>query len=210
MHVLVPDATSAPARHVAASLAARGHVVHHCSGAQDPTGCAALAGHRCPLDEQPVDVAVEVVPSGAGRPGEGGALCAARRRIPLVLAGDVAGHPLLPWAASAQQSLDVAATAEHVAADPLPQHTLVAERAARSELGQHVGVRAALRASVHRRNGALRVDVWVDPAMGRAPAERLATHVVQAVRQLDPWARGIDAVVHGPAPARRPTVAATR
>jgi hypothetical protein len=83
-----------------------------------------------------------------------------------------------------------------VAAAPLADHTAVAAKAMLHELRRHGSDGRSGVVEVHRRNGGLVVDLWLDPSVSRTQAERLATHVAQRVREYDPWARALDATVH--------------
>nr|SBP00003.1 hypothetical protein BN4615_P9519 [Nonomuraea gerenzanensis] len=74
----------------AALLAAEGHELAFCHGADDGGApCAGLAaGRRCPLSEGGVDLVVDVRPApGRLTLREAGVLCALRSRVPLLVAG---------------------------------------------------------------------------------------------------------------------------
>src|SRR5688572_17737305 len=100
MDVLLTQTTAVGAAAAAADLRRHGHHVEVCH----PNGaevCIALGGGRCPLDRGTVDAAV-VVRSHASAdelPLERGAVCAAVRGVPLIVAGDPADNPYAPWAA---------------------------------------------------------------------------------------------------------------
>ena len=195
MHVLIPDLTSADAHALAEELEADGHVVHTCGANSDAYDCVALAGGTCPLDDQPIDVCVQVGREDLPMPPAEGARCAVRRRIPTVLVGDVEEGSLLPSATVASRRRASAVIAA-VAEAPLAEHTAVAAKAMLHELRRHGSDGRSGVVEVHRRNGGLVVDLWLDRTMSRTQAERIATHVAQQVRAHDPWARALDATVH--------------
>jgi len=195
MHVLIPDLTSADAHALAEELEADGHVVHTCGANSDAYDCVALAGGTCPLDDQPIDVCVQVGREDLPMPPAEGARCAVRRRIPTVLVGDVEEGSLLPSTTVASRRRASAVIAA-VAEAPLAEHTAVAAKAMLHELRRHGSDGRSGVVEVHRRNGGLVVDLWLDRTMSRTQAERIATHVAQQVRAHDPWARALDATVH--------------
>jgi len=204
MHVLIPKIEGLASEAVARELTDAGHTVHTCHVENGASDCAVLDDLECPLDRSPIDVAVEVGP-GRGRSGTGdGALCALTRRIPLVLVDATPDHPLLPWAADALSKADVASDVADIAANPLPVHTQVAAEAVRGELRDRGGEDAETVVEVRRRDGGLVVEVWPDASMTRVQAERTATHVAQAVRGYDSWARRLDVMVHGPGRGETP------
>ena len=195
MDVLIPDRSTATAREVATSLKDGGHRVHSCVLDDAALPCAALVGHPCPLDTAPIDVVVDVPnPHGRSEAFGDGALCAVRRRIPLVLAGDADGHRLEPWAA-ARAGKDVRATVAAVLGRPLPGHTAAASKALLHELRGEGTDSDKASVEVFRRPGRLFVEVWADSSVSRTQAEHLATHVAQAVRAYDRWAPKLDVTV---------------
>jgi len=202
MHVLIPDTTTGDARRIADDLVARGHEVHTCGTGDGRVSCAMLGELPCPLDATLVDVAVAVRPPGDAAGTGDGALCAIRKRIPLVLAGDHIDHPLLPWATAAAISEDAADLAEEVAGDPLSDHSHLARRALVDQLA-HQGLAAeGAHAEVRRRDGTLTVDLWPGCPIGRWASGVVADHVLQRLRAFDRWARIVDVTVHPePVPA---------
>jgi len=105
-------------------------------------------------------------------------------------------HRLLPWAVDAVDATDIVAGVADVGAGDLPEHTEVATRAMLGELHRQGSEGLTTRVVVRRDAGGLVVELWPDPAMTRTQAARLATHITQAVRSHDRWARTIDATVH--------------
>ena len=197
MHVLMPDATWAGAIVAKRGIERAGHTVETCE--PDPRNrCAALRGHRCPLDTSPVDmvVLIRTAASPDRLPGEDGALCGVRRRIPLVVAGSAVGSPYSAIATVEDETDDVLTSVETVARLPLPDHTVAASVALHECLAR-LGVsdpRSHVR--VYRRNGGLYARLHFEserPAPGVVSAA--AVRVVGVLRDLDPWASGIDVSV---------------
>jgi hypothetical protein len=192
--VLVPDGRDPLAAGVVDALQRAGHRVHVCLEGSDDDGCRQLVDASCPLETAPVDVAVEVgAPPVASL--DNGALCAVRRRIPLVLADAPVGHPLEVWAARATTAPGVVTAVADVMERPLPDHSEAARRALLHELRGHGRASDVATVEVFRRPGRLLVRLTHVPALSRTEAERLATHVAQAVRGYDRWAPKVDVTV---------------
>jgi len=118
-----------------------------------------------------------------------------RRRVPTVLVGDPEEGSLLP-ATTVTSRAQAPAVIRQVADAPLAGHGAVAAKAMLHELRRPGSPGHCGEVEVHRRNGALVVDLWLDSSMSRTEAERLATHVAQQVRVHDPWARALSATIH--------------
>jgi hypothetical protein len=86
--LLVEDAPGMGAA-AESELVAAGHTVVGCEAADPSAPCRGLdVIGECPLDGGDVDVAVVARSTEAMTPSERGALCAARRRVPVVLTGN--------------------------------------------------------------------------------------------------------------------------
>jgi hypothetical protein len=173
----------------ASQTVARGHD----SGAR-PFPCLALSEGRVrPLEEAPVDVAVTVRNRAWPRPSpfEDGAICALRRRIPLVVAGITALYPFDRWSArTLEDGSDLVAACEQAAAAPLPRHGEVTCQAARQVLA--AASRAPdLAAGVWRRQGGLQAEVTI-PAGCADLTTKVAARITGALRQFDGFATAID------------------
>lgn len=199
--VLVPDTRSPLASQLAERLEADGHLVHRCVADDAADRCVELTDGRCPLDTAPVDIVVSVDATTRGVQPADGATCAARRRIPLVLVGGGGGHPLAPWVAATPPAEGSVESVAEVLARPLTRHTAEAERAMLSELRRQGAASGEAAVAVYRRPGRLLVDLTHVPSMSHTQAERLATHVAQAVRSYDRWAPKLDITIHEAAPA---------
>jgi hypothetical protein len=185
VHVLFSETVTTAAGLAASSLHAAGHVVHRCHDQRDlGLACAALRGGACPLEAEPIDVAVTVRTEEGVRPqiGDDGVFCAIRRRVPVVVAGAVRTHPFLRFPhtrASAGQSLVESVDA---AVATLADHTRVATLEAQRCVGPDA------MATVTRRHGGLFIEL---DGVGEK-RERAAVRVAGAVRAFDPYAPSID------------------
>ena len=161
-----------------------------CRGITDPSAC--------PLRSHAVDVALVVRVGGRAQPtlGEDGARCALIQRVPLV----VAGAPLFdPFDDYATQTIDrtygVVDACEQAAHAPID----VLGRRATSVLNEVAGVsgsdHTSPRAEVIRRAGRLHVRVLHGETMTREERARAAIRITMAVRELDPYAAGIDVAI---------------
>lgn len=187
---------SAGSAAAAEDLARHGYevVVCHPDGAET---CVALAGGRCPLDAAPVDAAVVVRPYAADSalPLEDGVYCAARRGIPLVVAGQPADHPYGPWASAEEEGSSVGATVATVLASPLPHLSVVATATLRRALASRGITDTPARVEVRRRHGGVAVElIGVGDLAGDAKAAA-SVRVAGAIRAEDTWVRSIDVTV---------------
>jgi hypothetical protein len=174
---------------------AAGHVVRHCHDPRDVGfACSALQGNGCPVEDQPIDVVVDVRPIPFDRPmaEEDGAICGARRRIPLVVTGDRRDHPFGPWMAAEAEMGDVVQAAESVAASPLPKHSQIATEAA-VEVIEAVGIPTdRTTVEVRRLEGRLKASISAGAHLPPSVAQSATIAVAREIRKYDPWARGLD------------------
>lgn len=192
MDILLPDLRGPEAVAVADRLRAAGHQVLHCR--TDGAACSALVDDGCPFDTAAVDVAVQVAAAEVdGRLGQGD-VCAVRRRVPLVVVGSP-DHALAPWAAAVVDAPEVVGAVAEVGEAPLPLHTAAASDVLAAEL-ERLGADPGGRVEVRRHDGILQLELWPPHGVSRELAERIAVHLTQAVRGVDPWARGVDVAVH--------------
>lgn len=191
MHVLMAESSSNAGRQVASALREAGHAVSTCRSPSDGgVECEALRdGGTCPLENLPIDLFVLVrSEEGGGVCSERGALCAAGRRIPLVVAGDVGDNPYRQWTAVERLGTHVVAVAERVVERPLPRHS----QAAREAVEAAVDSSASCSAEVYRVAGGLNAVVSAVPAPPPETRAAAVTRVHQSLRALDPWARYVD------------------
>jgi hypothetical protein len=172
-----------------------GHCVLSCHG---PDGaafpCRGVRDPRaCPLRSSDVDVVVLVRSGVLAQPSarEDGARCAVMHRIPLVVAGDPVLDPYDEFATrTLSRTYDVVAACELAATAPIDSLSRRATAVLREVAGE-AGL-PGLRAEVTRRDGRLRVRGYDTDGMTRHERSRAAVHVAMAVRELDPFATGID------------------
>jgi hypothetical protein len=173
------------AGHVVLSCHEPGDAAFPCRGVVDPA--------RCPLRAQTVDVALLVRSGVRAQPAarEDGARCALVHRVPLVVAGDPVLDPYDEYATrTLGRTHDVVDACELAATAPIE----VLGRRATEVLAEVCDrpVSPAPQAVVTRRAGNLRVAVSQAGAMTKDERSRAAVRVAMALRELDPFAAGID------------------
>jgi hypothetical protein len=197
MHVLIPDRASPGAASAARGLEEAGHVVHSCE-TRSNGHCVAIRGGRCPLEVAPIDLVVLVRASAAAEvlPEEMGALCGARRRVPVIVAGAGDASPYGSIATIEDETDDVVALVETVGALPLPDHTVAANRALHAAMAKRGATDGRATARVYRDRGRLAARLHFDRASAAGEdAKAAAVRVHAALRELDPWAAGVDVSV---------------
>jgi hypothetical protein len=117
-------------------------------------------------------------------------------RVPLVLVDPEPADPLVSCAAVITTEADAIAAVEAVAPRPLIAHTDVAEKVMRGELERTGTDTAGTAVEVRSCSGRLSVELWRGTDMTHGETQKVVTHVVQAVREHDSHARGIDVLVH--------------
>lgn len=196
MKVLVVESELGGADSVKSSLIAAGHVVLDCDTHEAHAPCRGLATvGLCPLDEQQVDVAVVHHTGPELSASERGALCAARRRVPVVVDGEfrrsvsfgpgtfVAGDDLVATCEDAARS--GAAHSAAVRRELLCAGVLDADDVA----GQQPPVSFDVARSPRR----LRLTIRLPEGDPRRP--NITKSAAEALRRFDPWASVIDVVV---------------
>jgi hypothetical protein len=212
MRVLVVGTLPTAIEPAAAQLEHAGHTVVRCheSGAA-PFPCLALSeGRACPLEAAPVDVAVTVRDRDWPRPSafEDGAICALRRRIPMVVAGITTSHPFDRWSpATSDDGSTLVEACEAAASAPLPEHGEVTHQAARNVLIAAGRATDDVATRVLRRRGGLQAEVTI-PAGCADLNTKISARVTGALRQLDASATAIDVSVTEAPNATRPPGAA--
>jgi hypothetical protein len=198
MRVLVVGTVPSAIEAAVTQIVDAGHEVARChESGEGAFPCAALSeGRACPLEGTPVDVAVTVRDRAWPRPSpfEDGAICALRRRIPLVVAGSTALQPFERWSSrTLEDGSDLVAACEEAAAAPLPEHGEVARQAA-TQVITAPGLHGDVEATVWRRRGALQVEITV-PAGGADLTTKVAARVTGALREFDGFATAINVTV---------------
>jgi hypothetical protein len=196
MKVLMVEATPGSGQDARRRLVAAGHTVLSCETSEPHVPCVGLSTvGECPLDADHVDVAV-VHHTGADlAASERGALCAARRRVPVVVDGEfrrsvsfgpgtfVAGSDLLASCEDASRS-----GVAHAAAI---RRELLCSGVV--EASDTVGDHPAVSFDVARSPSRLRLTVRLPE--GDARRSNIIKAAGEALRRFDPWASVIDVVV---------------
>jgi hypothetical protein len=173
-----------------------GHTVLRCHDAGTaPFPCRGVVQpSACPLHSHGVDVALVVRVGTRAQPtlGEDGARCALIHQVPLVIAGSPLFDPFDEYAAlTVDRTDDLVGACERVAAAPIE----VLGRRASAVLDEVAGRRddhVFRRVEVTRRAGQLQVRVEHGEAMTKEVQARAAVRIAMAVREIDPYANGID------------------
>lgn len=199
MDVLLIESHPGLARDAQARLRAAGHRVFRCTD-EAPEGdvgspCRGLRdGGRCPLDETALDAAVLVRVGSELRTGEHGAICAARHRIPLVVAGDASSAGLAPVEVTLLDDLpdavERAAASGAAHASAVVRELLSLGIIARHELE---GERPSIVVQVSRSPRRLALTLWLVDGDPRQP--ELVRSARQALRAFDPDAPVTDVLV---------------
>lgn len=165
-----------------------------CFGADDTHLCRGAAlREECPVDSGAVDVAL-LVRSADHTPllREMGAVCALRRRLPVVEAHDRAEPPFSGWVTTSGD--DVAEAVETAAAGDLRGHKAAVE-AGLVDVPAVVSAGAVPGVTVRREVDRLLMTLTVPAAMSEADRTSVTTWAVRALRDYDPYALVCDVVV---------------
>lgn len=194
MHVLIPQ-TETPGAHIAAArLRGQGHTVSTCYEDSQSPWCKAVAGTGCPLDDA-VDMVVVMRPKATSErlPREEAALCAASRGVPVVIGGAIGGHPYGAIATADDESSDITSVVRTVAALPLVRHSTAATAALRQSVAAHGVDPADAWAEVYRRDGGLKVRMYLpSDCPDSSLVGMAAVRVLGAMSDVDPWAQRVD------------------
>jgi hypothetical protein len=192
LNVMVIENESGVSDSAASELRAAGHTVlscHEAEGASFP--CRGVVDPTaCPLHSHPVDVALLVRSGRRAQPteSEDGARCALVHRVPLVVAGDPVLDPYDEYATrTLGRTYDVVDACELAATGPIEALSRRATEVVHAVAGAGQG-----HAEVTRRHGRLQVRVAPGDAMTPEESTRVAVRVAMALRELDPFAAGID------------------
>lgn len=194
MRVLLVDGDPAEGDVVATQLADAGHDVVRCFGPDDTHLCRGVAlREECPVDSGAVDAAVLV--RGENHTPllrEMGAVCALRRRLPVVEAHSHGEPPFDGWATPTGEG--VVEAVEEVASDELHGHAVAVEAVlvtvpAVVRLGRLPGV------AVEREASRLLLTLTVPADMTVEDTNSVVTWGVRALRDYDPYASVVDVVV---------------
>lgn len=196
MKVLLVEGAPGVGAGAESELVGAGHTVVGCVAADPRAPCRGLdAVGDCPLDAGDVEVAVVARAGDDLAPSERGALCAARRRVPVVLAGD----PRLAVSFGPGTHLagtDLVATVREAAVSGLAHAAAIR----RDLLVRGVvtpadvdGADPPISFSVRREPGRLRLTLRMPADEPRRPGITKAAQ--ESLRRFDQWAPVIDVIV---------------
>jgi hypothetical protein len=196
MKVLLVEGAPGAGSRAESELVAAGHLVVGCDTADRSAPCRGLdVIGECPLDAGDVDVAVVARAGEPMEPSERGALCASRRRVPVVITGNpryavsfgpgthLAGADLLT---SCQQ----AATSGSAHAAAIRRELLIHGVLTPDDVD---GPQPPVRFEVRREPRRLRLTVTTPADDPRLAGITKAAQ--EALRRFDRWANVIDVVV---------------
>ena len=195
LNVLVVENEPGVADEATQELRNAGHCVLSCreSGAAVFPCRGIVDAAACPLRSHPVDVALLVRSGVQSHPSarEDGARCALAHRVPLVVAGDPVLDPYDEYATrTLGRTYDVVDACELAATAPIEALSRRAAEVIQEVCGQDVVPDP--NATVTRRDGCLRVKLPQVAAMTKDQRSRAAVRIAMALRELDPFAGGID------------------
>jgi hypothetical protein len=196
VRVLLVEGDVGAAAAAETELRAAGHEIVGCEAADASAPCRGLEPiGECPLDAHDIDVAVVGRRGGPLAPSERGALCAARHRIPVVIAGD--GRSAVSFGPGTHMAqTDLVGACEraagsgdaHVAA--IRRDLLMSGVLTSSDID---GRGATVRFDVRREPNRLRLVVHTPPDDPRTPA--IVKSASEALRRFDSHMKVIDVVV---------------
>jgi hypothetical protein len=204
MRVLVVEREPGGGAAAAAQLQRHGHEVVRCDDADQTVDrpCAGLpGGSGCPLDQQPVDVALAVRGDAGGSTTdrETGVRCALRQQVPLMVLGNSSGASYVDWVDEVAD-MDVAALDERVTAlgrAGLASTASIVARAIRPLLAEHGVESSAIEVELVRNGGRMRIRIGVDAALEPKLRQTCAVRAVAALREVQPGTDGLDVEVVG-------------
>ncbi len=205
MLVLVAETDPHRADDAIAELRDAGHDVVRCHEHGLPAfPCNALCeDSSCPLDVAPgVDLVLDyrAHPYPRPTPFEDGVSCAARRHIPIVVAGASVLNPFARWTTAIAGRDSVIEACEHAASAPIESLSDVARAKVRQLLSHDPDVADAADVIVTRRGGRLEAVIVLPSDAGEVDGS-LAVGVAGAIRTRDHWTPQVDVCVRrSPAP----------
>ncbi|HSJ90610.1 MAG TPA: hypothetical protein VK917_00995 [Ilumatobacter sp.] len=196
MKVLLVEGAPGAGAGAESELVAAGHTVVGCDAADPRAPCRGLdAVADCPLDVGDVDVAVVARAGDDLTASERGALCASRRRVPVVLSGDPR-HAVSFGPGTHLAGTDLLATCQEAAGSGLAHAAAI-----RRDLLLHGvvtpedvdGASPPISFVVRREPRRLRLTITMPDDEPRRPGITKAAQ--EALRRFDQWASVIDVVV---------------
>jgi hypothetical protein len=196
LNVMVLENEPGAAAEAEMELRQAGHAVLTCHDAGTaPFPCRGVVQpSACPLHSHGVDVALVVRVGTRAQPtlGEDGARCAVMHQVPLVVAGTPLFDPFDEYAAlTVERTDDLVGACEQVAGAPIEMLGQKAS-AVLEEIAGRRDDHVLPRAVVTRRAGQLKVRVEHGETMTKEMQARAAVRIAMALREIDPYANGID------------------
>ena len=196
MRVLLVEQESGAATAAETELRAAGHEVIGCEAADSSSPCRGLEPiGECPLDSHVIDVAVVGRRGGPLAPSERGALCAARHRIPVVIAGD--GRNAISFGPGTHVAqADLVGACERAAASGDAHVAAIRRELLMSGVltpADVDGQAATIRFHVRREPNRLRLEVHTPTDDPRTPA--IVKAAAEAIRRFDSHTKVIDVAV---------------
>jgi hypothetical protein len=193
MRVLVVEAEPGLSADTRRQLTEAGHEVVVCDTLEPHAPCRGLAMvGECPLDEGHTDVAVVHRVDETNVSGERGALCAARHRIPVVVAGEQ-HQPVSFGPGTYTAGRNLVASCEAVAASGAAHGAAIRRALLTSGVitrDDIAGLRPGVAFGVAREPDRLRLTIHLRSGEPRAANIRKAA--AEALRRFDPFTRVID------------------
>jgi len=197
LNVMLVESEAGVSDEAARELREAGHTTLRCHQAGDAAfPCVGISDPAaCPLRSHDVDVALLVRAGTLAQPTvrEDGARCALVQRVPLVVAGPMVLDPYDAYATRTVDAAgDVVGACEAAAGAPIEAFGARASAVLAASLGEAGPVALAHRVEVTRRHGRLQVHVADGATMTKDQRSRAAVRITGALRELDPFATGID------------------
>ncbi len=196
MNVLLVEGAPGAGAAAESELVGAGHTVVGCEAADPSAPCRGLdVVDECPLDSGEIDVAVVARVAEPLVPSERGALCAARRRVPVVLTGEPR-HVISFGPGTHVAGADLAATCRKAAASGAAHAAAIRRELLISGVLRPEdvdGAHPSMSFDVHRERGRLRLTVRVSEDEPRRAG--IVKAAQEALRRFDRWAPVIDVVV---------------
>lgn len=196
MRVLLVEGAPGAGAAAESELVGAGHTVVGCDAVDPWAPCRGLdVVGECPLDDGDIDIALVARVGDDLVPSERGALCAARRRIPVVLTGDPR-HAVSFGPGTHLAGTDLLATCRDAAGSGLAHAAAI-----RRDLLIHGvlttddvdGPNPPISFSVRREPRRLRLAVTMPAGEPRRPG--IVKAAQEALRRFDQWVTVIDVVV---------------
>jgi len=201
LKVMVLESERDAAYEATRELEHAGHTVLSCHDDGTVFPCRGLLNaNECPLHRRDVDVALVVRRQTRPQPTprEDGIRCALAQRVPVVVAGARVMSPYDTFATmTIDRTYDVVDVCEEAAHAPIATLGTRATEVLEKMMPDAAERGLQPRATVNRVAGGLRVSISGVGAMTTHECSRMAVRILAGLREIDPFARGIDVVIAG-------------